>query len=295
LGERGEVLNYVMAEIWTTQRILGWTSDFFQRKGVDNARLSAEVLLAHVLNCDRVKLYMDFQRPLDERELARYRTLISRRADGEPTQYLVGEREFFGRSFRVNPHVLIPRPETELLIEKALAAIGPDRSVAILDLCTGSGCVAVTLAVERPTARVVATDVSKEALAVAGENADRHGVSGRVELRAGDLFEPVRDETFDLLCANPPYVETAALGSLQREIRNHEPRIALDGGIDGLDAIRRIVAGAATHLKDGGLFTMEIGETQGAAVIQLARDAKLTHVEVHKDFARHDRLLTARR
>ncbi len=281
-------------ETWTTQRILAWTADYFQRKGVDSPRLAAEVLLAHALHCDRVALYMDFQRPLDKDELARYRALVERRAAGEPTQYVVGEREFFGRPFFVDRRVLIPRPETELVVEECLRAMEPGKAVRVLDLCTGSGCIAVTLAAERPEAAVTAVDISPDALEVARRNAERHGVMARIDLRQGDLYEPVGDRAFDVVCANPPYVATASVASLQREIREHEPNVALDGGSDGLDFLRRIVAGAPAHLSPGGLLAVEIAEGQGPEVVALASAAGLSGAVVHRDYAGHDRVVTAR-
>ena len=204
-------------------------------KGVDAPRLTAELLLASALSCDRVRLYLDFDRPLGEPELARYRELVRRRAAGEPTAYLVGRREFFGRPFAVDARVLVPRPETELLVEAALAAL-PEGGRA-LDLCTGSGCVAVSLALGRKGARVVATDVSEDALAVARENAAALGAV--VELATGDLWAAVHGrERFDVIASNPPYIPTKELAGLSREVRR-EPCIALDGGDDGLAILRR--------------------------------------------------------
>src|SRR5512134_3991577 len=177
-----------MADTWTPLKLIAWTQDFFAKRGVDAPRLTAEVLLAHALSCDRVRLYLDFDKPIGDPELGRYRDLVRRRAEGEPTAYLVGRREFFGRPFRVDARVLVPRPETELLVEAALAAL-PEGGRA-LDLCTGSGCVAISLALERPSARVVGVDLSPDALALARENADALGAQN-VELLEGDLYAPI--------------------------------------------------------------------------------------------------------
>ncbi len=278
-----------MPETWTTLRLLGWTQDFFARKGVDAPRLTAELLLAKALSCDRVRLYLDFDRPLGEPELAAFRDLVRRRADGEPTAYLVGAREFWGRRFRVDPRVLVPRPETELVLEAALTAL-PEGGGA-LDLCTGSGVLGVTLALER-RARVVATDASEDALAVARENAAALGAA--VDLRAGDLWEAVRpDERFDVVVSNPPYVPSAELDGLAREVRR-EPRAALDGGPDGLALLRRIVSGATRHLCPGGTLVLEMHESHLDALPRLCREAGLAAAEARADLAGLPRLVVAR-
>src|SRR6266545_660288 len=215
---------------WTPLKLLAWTQGYFARSGVDAPRLTAEVLLAHALGCDRVRLYLDFDKPLGPDELVRYRGLVKRRAEGEPTAYLTGVKDFYGRPFAVDRRALIPRPETEMLVEAALAAL-PEGGAA-LDLCTGSGCVGVTLALERPSARVVAGDVSPDALALARENAERLGA--RLELVQGDLYAPLPPEPrFDVVAANPPYVPSRELPGLARELAR-EPMLALDGGADGL-------------------------------------------------------------
>src|SRR6266540_6334417 len=211
-----------MTDRWTTLKLLAWTQDFFAKKDVDAPRLTAEVLLAHALSCDRVRLYLDFDKPLGDPELARFRDLVRRRAEGEPTAYLTGRREFFGRPFRVDARVLVPRPETELLVEAALAAL-PEGGRA-LDLCTGSGCVAVSLALGRNGARVLATDVSGDALAVARENAAALGAV--VEFATGDLWSAVHgSERFDVITSNPPYIPTKELAGLSPEVRR-EPCMA---------------------------------------------------------------------
>jgi release factor glutamine methyltransferase len=281
-------------ETWTIGRVIAWTSEFFKRKGLDSPRLTAELLLGSVLSLDRVHLYTDFDRPLQKDELAAFRALVQRRASGEPTHYLLGRREFYGRSFRVDPRVLVPRPETEMLIEAALECLGDHSQARALDLCTGSGCVGVTLAAERPSLRVVATDASLPALEVARENASAHGVADRVELRAGDLFAPVARERFELITANPPYVETSAIEGLSPEVRR-EPREALDGGPDGLTLIRRLITGAREHLSPGGCLLFEIGDRQGPAVLDLLGTAGFPGASVQKDFAGFDRIARAHR
>jgi release factor glutamine methyltransferase len=276
-------------ETWTIRRVLGWTAQHFEKKGVDAPRLTAELLLAHALATTRVRLYVDLDRPLEAGELKSYRELIAKRAEGEPTQYLTGSRDFYNRPFKVDPRALIPRPETELLVEAVLAAMPKDAPLAALDLCTGSGCIAATLAKERPACRVVAVDLSKEACALAQENAAALGVSERVEVREGDLFAPLGPgEDFDVVVSNPPYVTTGELARLQREVQR-EPRLALDGGEDGLELVRRIASGAMAHLRAGGLLALEIGETQGGAVRALLEGAGFEKVRVEKDWERRDR------
>jgi release factor glutamine methyltransferase len=279
-----------MAEIWTPLRLIAWTQEFFAKKGVDAPRLTAEVLLAHALSCDRVRLYLDFDKPLGDPELARFRDLVRRRADGEPTAYLVGRREFWGRPFGVDARVLVPRPETELLLEAALAALPPDGRA--LDLCTGSGCLAVSLALERPGARVLATDVSEGALAVARENAAALGAV--VEFATGDLWAAVHgDARFDVVVSNPPYVPSKELATLSREVRR-EPCIALDGGEDGLGAIRRIVAGAPARLAPGGVLCVEMHESHSEILPRLCREAGFSSAEARRDLAGLPRLTVAR-
>jgi len=278
-----------MSEAWTTLRLIAWTQDFFSRKAVDAPRLTAELLLAHALSCDRVRLYLDFDKPLGEPELARFRDLVRRRAEGEPTAYLAGKKEFFGRPFRVDPRVLVPRPETELLLEAALAAL-PAGGRA-LDLCTGSGCLALSLALERPGARVVATDVSEDALAVARENAAALGAV--VELASGDLWAAVHgDERFDVVVSNPPYIPAKELAGLSREVRR-EPCIALDGGEDGLAVLRRIVAGAPARLVPGGALCLEMHESHLDALPRLCREAGFASAEARRDLAGLPRLTVA--
>lgn len=278
-----------MTEPWTTLRLLAWTQEFFAKKGLDSPRLTAEVLLAHALSCDRVRLYLDFDKPLGDPELARFRELVRRRAEGEPTAYLVGRREFFGHPFRVDPRVLVPRPETEQLVEAALQAL-PVGGRA-LDLCTGSGCVAVSVALGREGARVVATDVSEDALAVARENATALGAV--VEFATGDLWAAVHGpERFDVIASNPPYIPAKELPGLSREVRR-EPCIALDGGDDGLALLRRIVEGAPSRLRPGGTLCLEMHESHVEALPALCRAAGFATVEARRDLAGLPRLTIA--
>ena len=281
-------------ETWTIRRVLTWASPHFEKKGVEAPRLTAEILLAHVLSCDRVRLYVDLDRPLDRSELGAMRGLIERRLAGEPTQYLTGRQYFYGRAFKVDRRVLIPRPETELLAEAVLRSIPKDRPSRLLDLCTGSGCVAVTLAAERPLASVWAVDVSPDACAMARENAEALGMAPRVTILDGDLFAPlVKDALFDAIAANPPYIASALVPGLSAEVRR-EPILALDGGEDGLAVIRRIVGAARDYLLPGAPLALEIAEDEGPRVRSLFQEAGFEEIAVEKDLAKHDRLVVGR-
>ncbi|MEW6486313.1 MAG: peptide chain release factor N(5)-glutamine methyltransferase [Thermodesulfobacteriota bacterium] len=242
-------------------------------KGVSNPRLDAEVLLAHVLGVPRIQLYLQFDKPLAAAEVDAYREAVRRRARREPVAHITGSREFWSLSFAVDARVLVPRPETEVLVEAALARMGGAGRLA--DLGTGSGAVAVALLVEHPGWTGVAVDVSTGALEVAAVNAARHGVGDRLDLRRGDLFAPLAgsEESFDAVVANPPYIPTGELGGLEPEVSRFDPRLALDGGPDGLDVIRRIAAGARAFLAPGGFAAVEFGAGQEGAVGRIFRDA----------------------
>lgn len=278
---------------WTIRRVLTWTTQHLEKRNIDAPRLTAEILIGHVLSMSRVRLYIDLDRPLNKEELGKIRALIERRLAHEPTQYLVGVKEFYGRPFTVDPRVLIPRPETELLVERVLSGFAKDAAPRIVDVCTGSGCIATTIALERPGATVVATDLSSDACAVARGNVEKLGA--KVEVLQGDLLEPVRQrDPFDVIVSNPPYIASGEIAGLMTEVRK-EPRLALDGGEDGLLLIRRLIEDGRSCLKPGGLLAMEIGETQGAAVRELLTAAGYAEVAIEKDLARHERMAFGRR
>ncbi|AFE09036.1 putative protein methyltransferase HemK [Corallococcus coralloides DSM 2259] len=279
-----------MSDVWTIRRILTWTTGHFEKRGVDAPRLTAEILLAHVLKTGRVRLYVDLDRPLSKDELAAFKALIERRLAGEPTNYLTGTKEFYNRPFKVDARVLIPRPETELLVEAVLHAVPRDAPSRVLDVCTGSGCIAISVAAERPQATVVATDLSKDACALARENAQALGMAERVSVLEGDLFSPLPpDATFRVVVSNPPYIDSGDIAGLSAEVRR-EPRLALDGGPDGLVALRRVIHGARRVLEPGGLLALEMGETQGSAVLELLRAAGYSDARVEKDLERRERM-----
>ncbi|NOK12949.1 MULTISPECIES: peptide chain release factor N(5)-glutamine methyltransferase [Corallococcus] len=280
----------MMSDVWTIRRILTWTTGHFEKRGVDAPRLTTEILLAHVLKTGRVRLYVDLDRPLSKDELAAFKALIERRMAGEPTNYLTGAKEFYNRPFKVDARVLIPRPETELLVEAVLHSVPKDAPSRVLDVCTGSGCIAISVAAERPQATVLATDLSKDACALARENAQALGVAERVSVLEGDLFAPLPPgETFRVVVSNPPYIDSGDIAGLSAEVRR-EPRLALDGGPDGLTALRRVIQGARRVLEPGGLLALEMGETQGSAVLELLRAAGYVDARVEKDLERRERM-----
>jgi release factor glutamine methyltransferase len=270
----------------TALAYLELAAKFLAGRGAASARLDAELLLAMVLATDRVGVYLRFDRPLGRVEVDAYRALIRRRGEGEPVAHLTGSREFWSRPFTVTPDVLVPRPETELLVERALALPGGrDRPLRILDLGTGSGAIAVTLAAELPAAEVTAVDVSPAALLVAERNAIAAGVAARVRLVASDWTAALDPEArFDLVVSNPPYVPSAEIAGLAPEVQR-EPRLALDGGVDGLDAYRRLVAEAARVVLPGGTLLCEVGAGQAPAVEALLAAAGFTAVGSFADLA----------
>lgn len=280
---------------WRLLDILENTSQFFASKGLENPRLQAELLLAAVLDLNRLDLYLQFERPLHRREVDRYREYVRQRVRHTPVQYITGVAAFRQLELAVTPAVLIPRPETEILVEVALELL-PEGG-RVLDLCCGSGAVALSLAQEAAAAEVVAADVSATALEVAQANGHRCGLDGRVEWHCGDLFAPLRAaEPFDLIAANPPYVRHGDLARLAPEVRDFEPHLALDGGEDGLAFYRRIAQEAADFIRPGGYLLLEIGDGQSAAVeALLAPSERLAEVEIRPDLNQIPRVVVARR
>lgn len=282
---------------WTIKALLQWTADFLAKKGVESPRLEAQILLAHVMNCPKIELIARSDDEPTERERTGFKELIRRRVEGWPVAYLVGSREFYLLAFEVTPAVLIPRPDTETLVLEALRLLKGMPAPAVLDLGTGSGCIAVSLAHQCKAARVTAVDVSPDALAVAGRNAARHGVADRINLLTGDLFAPLpAGAAFDLIVSNPPYVTPAELAELAPEVQDHEPRLALDGGPDGLAFYRRIAADAGRFLRPGGTVLVEVGHTQADAVAALfAARPEWEAAPTVKDMAARPRVVGARK
>ena len=277
-----------MAETWTVRSLLNWARDWLGKKGVENPRLDAELLLAHALGCSRTKLYVDFDKPITGDELARFKPLIQRRGTREPVAYILGTKEFYGRPFAVREGVFIPRPETELLVQLALEA----KPARALDLCAGSGIVGVTLAAERAECAVDLVELSPEAAAAARENAEKHA-GGRARVFHGDLFAALPEPaTYDAITSNPPYI--AAGEKLAPDIMDHEPHLALFGGDDGLAVIRRIIAESPRWLAPGGFFGMEIDPDVREAAVALCAEAGFRDVRVIKDLAGLDRHIVGR-
>ncbi len=278
---------------WTVGSLVAWAADDFRARGIEKPRLDAEVIVGFVLGLSRTQIIIDAQRPLEPTELARLRGLVKRRRAREPVAYLRGEREFYGRTFRVDKRVLVPRPDTEILVEVALARSRAwSLSARVLDLCTGSGCVAITLARQRPTTQVRATDISADALDVARDNALRLGAYN-VSFAQGDLFASARGQ-YELITANPPYIPSGDIATLQADVRDHEPRLALDGGADGLDFVRRIVDDAPTHLVPGGVLALEIGAGEAADTAKILADRGFAQIEVAKDYGQIERVVSGR-
>lgn len=284
-----------MAEQWTVARVLAWATDDFRTRGFESPRLEAELLLAHSLECDRIRLVVDASRPLSPDELTAVRQLIQRRRRHEPMAYILQYREFWGRNFSVSPAVLIPRPDTEVLVETALELTQSQHLYGTaLDVCTGSGCVAITFALERPTWRIWATDISGAALDVARRNAARLGASELV-FRQGDLFGAldVATERFSLITANPPYITTGELPTLQPDVRDYEPTLALVSGEDGLNLVRRLIDEAPGHLEPEGWLALELGAGQAPAVKDLFAARGYTRIQSKRDLGKHERVVYA--
>jgi release factor glutamine methyltransferase len=278
---------------WTIARVLDWTRGFFESKGIDTARLDAELLIAHALGLERIALYMDHHRPLSTKELEAIRALVRRRSKLEPIHYILGQRDFWSITLTVDPRVLIPRPDTEKLVELALAHVNAD-TAQILDLCTGSGAIALAIASEHPNLRLTATDISPEAITLAQKNCADLNLSN-VQFQVSNLFEGLSG-TFTMIVSNPPYISSSACKDLMPDVRDYEPMLALDGGSDGLEYYRNIIEQSPQFLaKDGHLF-LEIGYDQADAVKDII-DKRLgvKWIGCHQDLAGNDRVVHAQR
>ncbi len=289
--------------IWTIRDLLKVTADYLKEKEIESPRLSAEILLAHQLNTNRIKLYLNFDQPLNEKEISGYRSLIRRRLSREPIQYITGVQEFWSMEFIVGPHVLIPRPESEVLVEQAISlckerGIPENHGLRILDLGTGCGTLAVALAQELQTASIWASDISGEALNFAGLNAKKHGLEERIEFRPGDMWQPFVDQgfTFDVILSNPPYIASEDLDSLPREVRDYEPRLALDGHEEGMFYIKKILLGGADYLKPGGWILLEMDPEQTPKALRLIEESDRYKEEKRvKDYSHRYRVVMAQK
>jgi len=275
-------------EIWTLLKLLRWTTNYFSEKGIDNPRLDAELLLADVLKLDRVGLYLNYDRPLSQEELDVARPLVKKRGQREPLQYLLGTTEFWSLPFKVTPAVLIPRADTEILVEEALARAGSDGQ--LLDVGTGSGAIIISLASELPDWQMTGLDISAAALEIARENVEKNQVVSQVQLVQGDLAElPVQQ--YDLIVSNPPYIAQQEWDELMPEVRCFEPQLALLAGNDGLECYQQLAAQAISRLKTGGWLLVEIGYQQAEAVKELLAAAGLVNVFVRDDYSAQPRVV----
>ena len=282
-------------EIWTIRRVLQWTQGFFREKALDSPRLDAELIIGDALKLDRIFLYTDLDRPLSAAELTAIRERVRRRGRHEPVAYITGKRGFWKLDLSVGPGVLVPRPDTERLVELALEAAKTFAAPRIVDVGTGSGCIALALAQERPGATVLAIDRSPEALAIARQNLEATGLKN-VTLAEGDLLTPAQGFSPDLVVSNPPYIPTRDLATLPPDVKDFEPRLALDGGPDGLDVVRRLATQAAALLKPGGRLLIEVGYDQGeSAPAALRAIGGFDDVRVERDYGGRDRVVLATR
>jgi release factor glutamine methyltransferase len=268
--------------------------DLFRRAGIDTAELDARIFAEAAFGMDRLTLVNREREKATPGQLKTLEALAARRLKGEPVSRIIGEKEFWGLSFKLNDATLVPRPETEMLVQRGLEVVGPLDHPKILDLGTGTGCIAISLLTEFSDLSAVAIDLSKEALDMARFNANRHGVGDRFETRQGSWFDPLESgERFDLIISNPPYIESGAIETLMVEVRDHDPRLALDGGPDGIRPYRAIAREAANFLKPEGVVLLEIGTGQGSAVIDIFAEAGFNRIEVEYDLNEHERMIVA--
>lgn len=277
----------------TVLEIIKKTTDFFVGKGIESPRLNAELLIGHALGLKRMQLYLQFERPLAETELERIRPLVRRRGHHEPVQYIIGEMEFHGLRLKVDRRALIPRPETEQLIELVVGACSPPPA-SVLDLGTGSGAIALALARAFPSAMLTASDCSNDALALARENAETTELASRISFLQSDWFSTVPAGKFELIVANPPYLSAEETAQAPLEVRGFEPELALSAADDGIAALGKIIECAPPYLAAGGLLALETGITQHARLIELAVAAGFPQVESRRDLAGRDRFILAR-
>ena len=285
---------------WTILEVLNWTTSYFRSRAIETGRLDAEVLLAHALKLDRMALYLRHDQPLSREELADFKALIRRRAAREPVAYILGKKGFWDLDLMVDPSVLIPRPETENLVEIALDLLPEvsDPPARVLELGTGSGAIILSLAAHRPKHRFYASDLSTQSLRVAGKNASSLGLEQRILFFAGDWLCPVKKTaiSFDLILSNPPYIPSGAISHLMPEVSRYEPKGALDGGVSGLDAVFHLIDTCSLHLGAGGYFLMEIGHDQGKAALERADHVgAFQSFEIKKDYGGKDRVLVLKK
>jgi release factor glutamine methyltransferase len=286
---------------WTVGELLKVTTDFLQTRNIDSPRLSAEILLAHQLCLNRIQLYLNFEQPLKEQEVGGYRSLVKRRVRREPIQYITGVQEFWSLEFNVGPGVLVPRPETEVLVEQVIDLYEGNKlsnQPRILDLGTGCGAIAIALGKEIPEAKIWASDVSQHAIDVARQNSIKHGVDERIHFLLGDMFQPFRDGEllFQVIVSNPPYIPSDAFDSLAPEVKDHEPRLALDGGQDGMAYVTKILLEGAEYLTAQGWILVEMDPDQTSNATDLMEKTGRYHSPTRiKDYSRRYRVVMAQK
>ncbi len=288
-------------ETWTIQKLLNLVTQYLTEKSVDSPRLSAELLLSHVLGLKRIELYTQYNQPVAKQELDRLRELVKRAGQNEPIAYLVGKTEFYSMEIDVTPDCMIPRPETELLVQRAIEFLRTREGTQfVCDLCTGSGCIAAAIAKNHPNARIIATDICDAALAVAAINVQKHQLQDKITLLSGDLFDPIIPQLdagkFDLIVCNPPYVSSAEYEKLDKNIKDYEPRLALFAGDNGLDIYCRIIERVDLFLKLDAALILEIGYAQGQAIKEMLEQTQVfTEIKIEKDLHNNDRIVTAKK
>ena len=288
-------------DTWTIQKLLNWVTEYLTSKGIESPRLSAELLLSHVLELKRIDLYTQFNKPVPQHQLDQLHELVKRAGLHEPVAYLTGKTEFYSLELDITTDCMIPRPETELLVQRSIEFLRTRSGIQfVCDLCTGSGCIAVAIAKNFTNARVTATDISAAALAVAALNVDKHQLNEHVRLLCGDLFEPIIKQLdvsqFDLIVCNPPYVSTSEYENLDINVKDYEPASALLAGEDGMDVYHRIIEKADELLKPGAALMLEIGYSQGPSIRELLEQTgSFTEIKIEKDFHDNDRIIIAGR
>jgi len=288
-----------MKDLWTVRSLISWTTQYFSENGIVSSRLDSELLLAHALDCRRLDLYLSPDKPVDVKERKRFKEFVKRRAKREPIAYILKKKEFWSRNFYVTPSVLIPRPETEHIIEVVMDRLTNVDHPLIADLGTGSGCIAVTLAAEIKSIKIIATDISEEALRIARQNADTHNVTEKILFLNESWFTKfpavASAGTFDLIVSNPPYIPIEEIQLLQPEIRFHEPVTALDGGKEGLKPFHQIAEESIKWLKPDGSLVLEIGDKQGDALQKILAENHFESIELVRDLAGKNRIITGRK
>ncbi|MBN1805567.1 MAG: peptide chain release factor N(5)-glutamine methyltransferase [Sedimentisphaerales bacterium] len=289
-------------QTWTIKKLLSWITEYLTEKGIESPRLSAELLLSHVVGLKRIELYTQFDEPVPSEQLEHLRNLVKRAGQNEPVAYLVGRTEFYSMEINVTPDCMIPRPETELLVERAIEFLRAHNigTRFVCDLCTGSGCIAVAVAKNFPDVRIIATDICDAALAVAAENVKKHQLDEKITLLCGDLFDPIISgldvNEFDLIVCNPPYVSTTEYETLDKNVKDYEPKKALFAGVDGLDVYYHVIKDSGKFLKNDGALMLEIGYAQGRAVKELLEQTgEFAEIKIEKDFHNNDRIVTAKK